>query len=206
MTPEEIKALDEAWEKHKDNNEPVGQASLYYKDNGEYFKYGFDFARAFYLERGVGEFKNFHENLCKRFGYGHDEVDWKRDQASLIEHIATQISALKSEKESLKSRWIQADEVYRRENIEKQFAEKDAEIERLNKIIADQDETFQVWIKHREQDKSEIKKLRLALKYAADKENWSEPDPGCPYWILWDDGNPITWDYFEKVLSAGGGK
>jgi len=34
------------------------------------------------------KFKNFHRLLCERFGYVHDDVDWKRDQLSLIEHIA----------------------------------------------------------------------------------------------------------------------
>lgn len=33
-------------------------------------------------------FKNFHRLLCERFGYGHDEKDWLRDQLSLIEWIA----------------------------------------------------------------------------------------------------------------------
>jgi hypothetical protein len=33
-------------------------------------------------------FKNFHRLLCERFGYGHDEKDWQRDQLSLIEWIA----------------------------------------------------------------------------------------------------------------------
>jgi hypothetical protein len=37
-------------------------------------------------------FKNFHRNLCERFGYSHDDIDWKRDQVSLIEFIATQVS------------------------------------------------------------------------------------------------------------------
>jgi len=37
------------------------------------------------------EFKNFHRVLCERFGYTHDEVDWKRDQVSLIEWIAKQV-------------------------------------------------------------------------------------------------------------------
>ena len=37
------------------------------------------------------EFKNFHRNLCKRFGYWHDDVHWKRDLASLEEHIAKAI-------------------------------------------------------------------------------------------------------------------
>jgi hypothetical protein len=144
------------------------------------------------LERGVGEFDvHLCRSTLRNNLEGEDWSDLFEDgwmQAALWQQKqnAATIGTLKSE---LK---IQDDA--------------NQEIERLNKIIADQDETFQVWIKHREQDKSEIKKLRLALKYAADKENWSEPDPGCPYWILWDDGNPITWDYFEKVLSAGGGK
>lgn len=33
-------------------------------------------------------FKNFHRNLCKRFDYFHDDVHWRRDLASLEEHIA----------------------------------------------------------------------------------------------------------------------
>src|ERR1041385_5392682 len=36
-------------------------------------------------------FKNFHRALCERFGYGHDEKDWVRDQVSLIEHIASRL-------------------------------------------------------------------------------------------------------------------
>lgn len=37
-------------------------------------------------------FKNFHRALCDRFGYSHDERDWRRDQVSLIEWIAAQTS------------------------------------------------------------------------------------------------------------------
>ena len=48
------------------------------------------------------EFKNFHANLCKRFGYCHDEKDWRRDQASLEEHIAKQLTALHSTVRDLK--------------------------------------------------------------------------------------------------------
>lgn len=40
------------------------------------------------LTRDSADFKNFHRLLCERFGYGHDEKDWRRDQLSLIEHIA----------------------------------------------------------------------------------------------------------------------
>lgn len=39
-------------------------------------------------ERLRASFKNFHRLLCERFGYGHDDVDWERDQLSLIEWIA----------------------------------------------------------------------------------------------------------------------
>ncbi len=38
-------------------------------------------------------FKNFHRSLCARFGYTHDEIDWRRDQVSLEEHIAMLTSA-----------------------------------------------------------------------------------------------------------------
>lgn len=37
------------------------------------------------------EFKNFHRMLCERFGYTHDERDWRRDQISLIEWIAKKV-------------------------------------------------------------------------------------------------------------------
>ena len=37
------------------------------------------------------EFKNFHRTMCERFGYTHDERDWKRDQVSLIEWIAKKV-------------------------------------------------------------------------------------------------------------------
>lgn len=39
------------------------------------------------------EFKNFHRLLCERFGCTHDEKDWRRDQLSLIEAIASQVQA-----------------------------------------------------------------------------------------------------------------
>jgi hypothetical protein len=39
------------------------------------------------------EFKNFHRALCERFDYCHDGRDWKRDQVSLIEHIAKKVAA-----------------------------------------------------------------------------------------------------------------
>lgn len=37
------------------------------------------------------EFKNFHRSLCERFGYVHDEKDWKRDLVSLEEWIAKKV-------------------------------------------------------------------------------------------------------------------
>lgn len=49
------------------------------------------------LERAEAEFKNFHRMLCERFGYGHDERDWKRDQVSLMESIASRIAHLEKE-------------------------------------------------------------------------------------------------------------
>lgn len=40
-----------------------------------------------------GEYKNFHRSLCARFGYGHDEVHFRRDLVSLEEAIAAKIAA-----------------------------------------------------------------------------------------------------------------
>jgi hypothetical protein len=44
-------------------------------------------ARSAPVQNSDHEFKNFHRLLCERFGYTHDEVNWKRDQISLIEWI-----------------------------------------------------------------------------------------------------------------------
>ncbi len=38
-------------------------------------------------------FKAFHKRLCERFGYVHDEKDWRRDLLSLEEHIAKRHAA-----------------------------------------------------------------------------------------------------------------
>lgn len=35
------RAFKKAWERFRDNNEPIGQATLYYKDNREYWRKGF---------------------------------------------------------------------------------------------------------------------------------------------------------------------
>lgn len=42
-------------------------------------------------EKALHDFKNFHRLLCERFNCVHDEVDWQRDQLSLIEWIAEQM-------------------------------------------------------------------------------------------------------------------
>lgn len=41
----------------------------------------------------AGDFRNFHRLLCERFGYVHDEREWRRDQLSLIEWIAASTGA-----------------------------------------------------------------------------------------------------------------
>lgn len=46
------------------------------------------------LRKDSHDFKNFHRNLCERFGYAHDERDWQRDQLSLIEWIASRVETL----------------------------------------------------------------------------------------------------------------
>jgi hypothetical protein len=43
------------------------------------------------LSNDTADFKNFHRSLCDRFGYTHDEKDWRRDLVSLEEHIAKKI-------------------------------------------------------------------------------------------------------------------
>ncbi|CAB3928207.1 hypothetical protein LMG26858_06174 [Achromobacter anxifer] len=39
------------------------------------------------------EYRNFHRSLCTRFGYGHDEVHFRRDLVSLEEAIAAKVTA-----------------------------------------------------------------------------------------------------------------
>jgi hypothetical protein len=48
-----------------------------------------DEARVALASASDHKFKNFHRLLCERFGYVHDEKDWKRDQVSSIEWIAS---------------------------------------------------------------------------------------------------------------------
>jgi hypothetical protein len=48
-------------------------------------------------------FKNFHRSLCERFDYTHDEVDWRRDQVSLIEWIAKQLADALAERDYIRS-------------------------------------------------------------------------------------------------------
>lgn len=49
-------------------------------------------AYAIGFKESASGFKNFHRSLCERFGYMHDERDWKRDQVSLEEYIAARIA------------------------------------------------------------------------------------------------------------------
>lgn len=49
----------------------------------------------------LGDFKNFHDNLCNRFDYPHDDAYWWRDQISLIEHIASRLQAAESKFEEI---------------------------------------------------------------------------------------------------------
>jgi hypothetical protein len=51
--------------------------------------------------------------------------------------------------------------------------------------------------------RAEVERLRGALMFYADKDNWLEPDPGCPYWTLWDDGNPTYWQKASQALGEG---
>ena len=51
------KRRDEAWEKFKEEDEPLGQAKLYYKDNGEYFMKGYD--------QGMADAREYAEKLAK---------------------------------------------------------------------------------------------------------------------------------------------
>lgn len=50
-------------------------------------------------------FKNFHRSLCERFNYLHDEKDWRRDQVSLIEHIAKRIEVAESALTAIYGKW-----------------------------------------------------------------------------------------------------
>lgn len=52
------------------------------------------------------DFQNLHRLICEASGYGHDEVDWKRDQASLAEFIRTQKSELTTLRSNLQEAGI----------------------------------------------------------------------------------------------------
>ncbi|MBK5416369.1 hypothetical protein [Pseudomonas sp. TH31] len=74
------------------------------------------------------DFKNFHRNLCARFGYFHDDIDWQRDQVSLEEHIATQFGHVSAENGALRSQ---------SETVQRGAGQLKAENEALNTIIED---------------------------------------------------------------------
>lgn len=42
--------------------------------------------------KGEKAFKKFHQTLCERFGFEHDQAEWWRDQHALAEHIASLIA------------------------------------------------------------------------------------------------------------------
>lgn len=79
---------------------PAGERETYEQWKADMQPYGFNGVDAF--QAGAAwqrtqsaandshDFKNFHRLLCERFGYTHDEKDWRRDQLSLIEWVAKQ--------------------------------------------------------------------------------------------------------------------
>lgn len=59
------------------------------------------------LRQDNHEFKNFHRLLCERFGYTHDSTDWRRDQLSLIEHIAERLEGDEREaRDAARYEWL----------------------------------------------------------------------------------------------------
>jgi len=68
----------------------------------------------FRAEKAEAEFKNFHRMLCERFGYGHDERHWKRDQVSLIEDIAAALTAERQRAEAQNDKLREALAMYRK--------------------------------------------------------------------------------------------
>ena len=60
------------------------------------------------------EFENFHRQLCERFDCRHDEIHWKRDQISLIEHIANLAASTAQLESKDAERYIYWRDIYRK--------------------------------------------------------------------------------------------
>jgi len=80
-------------------------------------------------EKAEHSFKNFHRSLCQRFNYPHDEVDWQRDQVSLIESIAARIRIPET---------VAGEAIARAEAAE-------AEVERIKTTLLDPISVFANW-------------------------------------------------------------
>lgn len=63
------------------------------------------------LSKDSHDFKNFHWMLCKVFGYVHDDRDWRRDQLSLINWIATATQPVQAERGLTKLRSLLENEI-----------------------------------------------------------------------------------------------
>ena len=117
---------------------------------------------------GEHEFKNFHRLLCERFGYVHDERDWKRDQLSLIEWIAKRVSPPAQPASS-------------------EPAAPDTEAGLMEDVDALANWLDAKWIRHKElEDRDAAKKLRdLAAAYRASEQRCRglEADAGRLDWL-----------------------
>jgi cell division protein FtsB len=88
------------------------------------------------------EFKNFHRMICEAAVYGHDETDWKRDQASLAElvrglrgHIDALEADLSCEKQNYKGATEALGHAYReRDELKAQNEKLEAEVKRLHAL------------------------------------------------------------------------
>ncbi|MFY3534450.1 hypothetical protein [Achromobacter denitrificans] len=88
------------------------------------------------------EYRNFHRSLCVRFGYGHDEIHFRRDLVSLEEAIAAKVAAPAAGD----ARAVAAlAELVACDNLKRQlasmqacaFVETDAEFEEMDRIMSD---------------------------------------------------------------------
>lgn len=94
LPPVGTKVYEFPFAQSRDSAEPVDITSKHWSKESELLRSSKSNAND-HIEPAHNDsayFKNFHRLLCERFGYSHDDKDWRRDQASLIEHIASQQS------------------------------------------------------------------------------------------------------------------
>jgi hypothetical protein len=156
------------------------------------------------------DFKNFHRLLCERFGYTHDERDWRRDQLSLIEHIAGRaaVSPDATGKAVDASAGGQSIDTQEFRDLAISWASK-----KYGVIKAGHKEAWESLVAHINTKQNQSPATSAADAMDAARFAWLEQHPtwrhrwrrknGKEQWQMWHDGEPWgQWGDYRRVIDA----